>query len=403
MKILQVTNFFKPSWEAGGSTRVAYEISKKLVERGHEVTVYTTDGFKSKLNVKKNEPVDVDGIRTYYFRNLSSYLAREMVLPIPYYLPIVARRELRDFDVIHIHEHRMMLAVVIHHYAKKYGVPYILQAHGSVVPYTQKGRRFKNIIGQFFGYGILKDATKLIAVSKAEVEQYKQAGVYEDKIVIIPDGIDIKAFKDLPTYGKFREKYDVKEEHIILFLGRINKRKGIDFLIKSFSELASEMSDVVLVIIGSDDGYKIEMEKLIKTLNLSTRIKLIGYVDEKDKLSAYIDADVLVYPALHEIFGLVPFEAIMCGTPVIVTDDCGCGELVKEANCGYLVKYGDIEGLKEKMEKAIGNPEERSEMVERGRRYIMENLTWDKVVRGVEILYGSVNKSVSMKVVRGCL
>ena len=53
MKILQVTNFFKPSWEAGGIARVAYEISKELVNRGHEVTVYTTDGFKYRLNFKK--------------------------------------------------------------------------------------------------------------------------------------------------------------------------------------------------------------------------------------------------------------------------------------------------------------------------------------------------------------
>jgi glycogen synthase len=64
MKILQVTDFFKPSWESGGPARVAYEISKKLIERGHEVTVYTTDGFKSRLDVEKNVPVDINGIKT---------------------------------------------------------------------------------------------------------------------------------------------------------------------------------------------------------------------------------------------------------------------------------------------------------------------------------------------------
>ena len=73
MKIFQVTNFFKPSWEAGGVAKVAYEISKNLVNEGHEVTVYTTDGFKTKLNTVKNKPVNVDKINTYYFRNLSSF------------------------------------------------------------------------------------------------------------------------------------------------------------------------------------------------------------------------------------------------------------------------------------------------------------------------------------------
>ncbi|MGB2727285.1 MAG: glycosyltransferase family 4 protein [Halobacteriota archaeon] len=178
----------------------------------------------------------------------------------------------------------------------------------------------------------------------------------------------------------------IQENHMLLFLGRIHKRKGIDFLIKSFSELTREMPDVVLVIVGPD-GYKIEVEKLIKTLNLGNRVKLMGYVDEKDKLSAYTDADVLVYPAIHEIFGLVPFKAMMCGTPIIVTDDCGCGELVREVNCGYLVKYGDVKGLKEKMRGIIENRGEGEEMVESGKKYIVENLTWDKVVRKMEEVY----------------
>ena len=386
MKILQVTNFFKPSWESGGPARVVYEISKKLVERGHDVTVYTTDGYKSRLDVKKNKPVNVNGIKTYYFRNLSSYLTREMVLLIPYYLLIVARSKLKDFDIIHIHEHRTILAVIVHHYAKKYGTPYILQAHGALPRITKK-KRLKKLFDAFFGYRILSEASKVIAVSKAEVEQYKQAGINEDKIATIPDGVDVEVFKELPTQGKFRKKYDIKEEdHIILFLGRIHKRKGIDFLIKSFSELTKEMSEVFLVIIGSNDGYMIEVEKLIKTLNLGNRIKLMGYIDENDKLSAYVDADVLVYPGISEIFGLVPFEAMMCGTPVIVADDCGCGELVKESGAGYLVEYGDIERLKEKMKRVIENPEDGAEMVKKGKRFIFENLSWDVVIRNVEPL-----------------
>lgn len=389
MKILQVTNFFKPSWESGGPARVAYEISKKLIERGHEVTVYTTDGFKSRLNVKTNKSIEIDGMKTYYFRNLSSYLSREMVLPIPYYLPMVVRREIMDFDVIHIHEYRTVLAIVIRYYAKKYGIPYVLQAHGSL-PIIIKRQRLKKIFDILFGYRILRDASKVIAVSEAEVKQYKQMSINDDKIVVVPDGIDVEAFRDLPTHEKFREKYDIKEDHMILFLGRIHKRKGIDFLIKSFSELTREMSDVVLVIIGPDDRYKVEVEKSIKTLNLGNRVKLIGYVDEKDKLSAYVDADVLVYPAIFEIFGLVPFEAIMCGTPVIVTDDCGCGEFVEKGDGGYLVKYGDVNDLKENMKYVIENPEEGKETVKRGKKYINENLTYDKVVRKIEMVYKGV-------------
>jgi glycosyltransferase involved in cell wall biosynthesis len=384
MKILQVTNFFKPSWESGGPARVAYELSKKLVERGHDVTVYTTDGFKSRLDVEKNKPVDVDGIKTYYFRNLSSHLAREMVLPIPYFLSRVARKEIRDFDVIHIHEHRTILAVVVCHYAKKYGTPYVLHGHGSISRGNSR-KRLKRIFDILFGYNIIRDATKLIAVSNEEGEHYKQTGANDEKIFVVNNGMDIESCKNLPEYGRFRKKYGINGT-MILYLGRIHKSKGIDFVITGFSNLINEISDVIFVIAGSDDGYKAELEKLIEKLNLSDKVKFTGFVDEKDKISTYVDADLFVHTVRYMGgVGLTPLEAILCNTPVIVTEECG--EVIKEANCGYLVEYGDVNDLKEKMKRVIENPEEGKEMVERGKKYIGENLTWDKVVRRVEVVY----------------
>ncbi len=77
----------------------------------------------------------------------------------------------------------------------------------------------------------------------------------------------------------------------------------------------------------------------------------------------------------------------MCGTPVIVVDDCGCGELIKKMGGGYLVKYGELESLKKIMIMAIKNSDETARMLERGKRYIQENLVWDKVAVKVEQLY----------------
>lgn len=384
MKILQVTNFFKPSWESGGPARVVYEMSKKLVERGHEVTVYTTDGFKSKLDVKKNKPVDVDGIKTYYFRNLSRYLAREMVLPIPYYLPIVAKRGIKDFDVIHIHEHRTMLAVVVRYYAKKYRVSYVLHGHGSISRGNSR-KRLKRIFDILFGYNIIREATKLIAVSKEEAEHYKQTGANDKKIFVVYNGMDIESFKNLPECGRFKEKYHINGT-MILYLGRINKSKGLDFVIKAFSKLIKEENNIVLVIAGSDDGYKIELEKLIKKLDLSDKIKFTGFVDENDKISAYVDAGLFVHTVRYMGgVGLTALEAILCGTPVIVTDECG--EVIKEADCGYLVRCGDVNDLKEKMKLVIENPEEGKVMQEKGEKYIEENLSWGNVIKKVERVY----------------
>ena len=386
MKILQVTNFFKPSWETGGVTKVAYEISKKLAEMGHDITVYTTDGFESRLDVEKNKLVKVDGMRTYYFRNLSRLLTIRMKLPIPYYLLLIAKKEVKNFDIIHIHEYRTLLAVIIHYYVKKHRIPYVLQAHGSV-PRIIENKGLKYLFDIFFGYKILRDASKVIAVSNVEVDQYIKMGVPKEKIVVVPNGIDVNSFIDLPEKGTFGKQYGISEKYIVLFLGRLNEIKGIEFLIESFAELRKEMNDVILVLAGYDDGYKAKAEILINKFNLTEQVYFTGFIDGIDKFAAYVDADVLVYPSIFEIFGLVPFEAILSGTPVIVTDDCGCGELVRDAKCGCMVKYGDIEGLKNTMMSLIRNPDASANLVNNGKMYITNNLSYDKAVKSLEGIY----------------
>jgi glycosyltransferase involved in cell wall biosynthesis len=384
MKILQVTNFFKPSWESGGPARVVYEISKKLIERGHEVMVYTTDGFKSRLNVEKNKAVNVDGIKTYYFRNFSEYLSRTMVLPTPYYLPILARKEIKDFDVIHIHEHRTVLEVVVCHYAKKYNIPYILQAHGSVLP-TFQNQRLKNTFDLFFGYGILKDATKLIALTKTETGQYKKMDVDENKIEIVPNGIDLSKHDNLPKRGEFRKKYSIgDDEKVILYLGRIHKIKGLDLLVKTFSDLIKELDDIRLVIVGPDDGFLSTLKKQIEDLKIDGRILFAGPLYERDKLEAYVDADVYVLPSVYETFPVTVLEACACGTPVIVTDRCGIADIVNKV--GYVVEY-DKDQLRDAIIKILSDEGLRRRFGENGKRLVGVEFGWGPIVRKIEGIY----------------
>ena len=375
MKILQVVQFF--SAKHGGSAMVPYEMSKHLHDAGHDVTVLTTD-FQM-----DNDFIDsLDGVEVVPFHcqmNIGSLLISSSMKK---YL----KENINKFDIIHMHNFRTYQNIIVHRFAKKHKIPYVLQAHGSVPRIIEK-KGLKYLFDIFFGYKILKDASKVIAVSNIEVDQYLKMGVPKEKIVVIPNGIDFDSFIDLPKKGTFRKRYGISEKHIILFLGRLHERKGIDFLIKSYAKLRNKLDDVVLVLVGSDDGYKDRAEILINKLNLTNEVRFIGHVSGADKIAAYVDADVLVYPAIFEIFGLVPFEAIMCGTSVIVTDDCGCGELVRDANCGYLVKYGDVNDLGEKMNFVIENPNKCERLVETGRKYIEENLAWDKIIHRFEKKY----------------
>jgi len=387
MRILQITPTFVPS-KFGGVKNVSYNLSKALERRGHEVMVYTTDadiGYSRLEGIQGIE--NIDGFKVRYFKNVSNLLAFKYRLFLPKGMISAIRGDITNFDIVHLHDYRNFLSVIVHHYAKKYGIPYVLQPHGSL-PRTIEKQELKKLYDWILGKQILKDASKVIAVTKTEAEHCTKLGVPKDRIEIIPNGINLTEYKSLPEKGKFRRKYGIKnDEKVILFLGRIHKIKGLDFLVNAFADLTKEMNNVRLVIVGPDDGFLSTLKKKINDLNMDDKTLFSDSLYGKDKLEAYIDADALVYPSIYEIFGLVPFETIMCNTPVIVTDDCGCSELVKEVNCGYLVKYGDVHNLKEKMKYIIESPENGKEMVERGKKYIIENLSWDRVARKVEELY----------------
>ena len=374
MRILQVIHYFSPL-HGGGSINSAYNLSKHLVERGHEVTIFTTD-----FELDKEYVQSLDGVRVVPFHCIANI---GMMLISPEMKERV-KKEIMDFDVIHMHNFRSYQNVVVHHYAKKYGIPYVLQARGSVLPFFQK-QRLKKIFDLFFGYRILKDATKVIALTRAEVEQYKKMGVDEDKIEIVPNGIDLSEYDNLPKRGEFRKKYLIREdEKVILYLGRIHKIKGIDLLVEAFSDLIKELDDIRLVIVGPDDGFLSSLKRQIEDLKIGDRILFTGPLYERDKLKAYVDADVYVLPSIYETFPNTVLEACVCGTPVIVTDRCGIADFVDKV--GSVVEY-DKGQLRDAMTKNLSDDELRRRLGEEGRKWVRKEFGWDKVVRKEEEIY----------------
>lgn len=377
MKILQVLPFFTPA--RGGSVTAPYSLSKHLAERGHEVTIFTTD-----FELDKGYVHSLDGVvRVVPFHCIAN-IGLMLISPE---MKKQLKEEIRDFDVIHMHNFRSYQNIVVRQYAKKYNVPYILQARGSVLPFFQK-QRLKKIFDIFFGYKILKDASKVVALTTTETEQYKKMGVDEDKIEIVPNGIDLSEYDNLPKRGEFRKKYLIREdEKVILYLGRIHKIKGIDLLVEAFSDLIKELDDIRLVIVGPDDGFLSSLKRQIEDLKIGDRILFTGPLYERDKLKAYVDADVYVLPSIYETFPNTVLEACVCGTPVIVTDRCGIADFVDKVGC--VVEY-DKDQLRDAIIKILSDEELRRRFGEGGRRLVEKEFSWDKVVLDVEKIYLSV-------------
>ena len=371
-----------------GGVSQFYNLSKNLVKRGHKVIVYTTDikdRYSRLSNIKGGR--DIDGIKVYYFKNVSNSLATKHRLSVPKGMSAAIKRELSNFDIIHLHNVRTFQNVIIHHYAKKYNIPYVLQARGSLLTFFHKGWQ-KRIFDAIWGHRILEDASKLIASTPIEAAQYRSMGINEGKIEIIPNGIELSEFNNLPARGEFRRKHSLGDnQRIILFLGRIHKIKGLNLLVTVFAELSRLLNNVKLVMVGPDDGYLPSLKKLIADLEITNEVFFTGHLYGEDKVEAYVDADVFVLPSIYEIFGNVVLEACACGTPVVVTDRCGIADAV-DGQAGLVVPY-DKKALGKAILEILSDDKKRHEFGECGKSLIRQQFNWLAIAQRIEHVYES--------------
>jgi glycosyltransferase involved in cell wall biosynthesis len=384
LKILNIIMTYYPAEAYGGTVALAHSLCRGLAQRGHQVVVYATDGF-DKYSRQKQKSATVDGVRVFYFRNISNILAWKRLHLDPGVI-LALQKKARHFDVMQFHGFRSFENIVGYHYAMKYHIPYVLLNAGSLQ--TTVGKiRLKRIYDKLFGNRLLRDASRIIVSNQMEREEHLALGARPDQIVEIKNAYDVQAFASLPARGLFRDKYHIKEKHIVLFMGRLHKIKGIDFLVEAFAELVKTRKDVILVIVGPDDGFKPFLVDLINRLELNDKVLFTGFLGGEDKQSVLVDADMLVQTSLFERGPGSPFEAILCNTPVIVSQNTGCAEVVAQLDAGYLVEYGNKPELAARMLRILNDPSEIREKTERTREYIISNLSWEKVVMEYEKVY----------------
>ena len=389
MRILQVIPVFYPAQVFGGAADVVYCISKELARKGHDVEVYTTNALDNKKNfMTTSQEETMDGFKVKYFKNVW----RPQGL---YFSPGIIsafRKEISSFDIVHIHAWRQFWQDIIsHHYAFKNKVPYVLQVHGGLLRINTR-QNVKLVFDQLFGYRILEDASRVIALTQKEANQYHQFGVPTDKINLVPNGIDLSEYDCLPIKGSFKKRFHLcDEEQIILYLGRISPEKGIDFLIRAFSVLLTGYKGRLrLVIAGPDDGYLRQLVSLVTSLGISNSVLFTGLLSSNEKVSAYVDASIVVNVEPANVFGLVPLEAAACSTPVIVSDGNAIKDLVKQGNFGYVVHYGNIRELANIMHTMLTEKVRLAQMGKNGLTFVKKNLGWNSTIKQLEKVYSDV-------------
>lgn len=385
MKILQVIPVFNPPELYGGSQQSVYQTSKELVKRGHEVTIYASDARRSDLkNRVIDEVEEIDGIKILHFRNVSPYLSK-MGLIITPGIKNMLKGQGNTFDLIHVHEVRGYQHLVVWKYANKFGTPYVIQAHGNLEAQVGLFRKFYDY---FYLPKILADARVCIALNRREVEQYRRLGVDPNKIVVLPNGIDLVEYSSLPAKGSFKKKIGMMDsEKILLYLGRIHEAKGLDILVKAFANVAKKFDEVKVVIAGVDDGYIGKLKALIKALKMESKILILGPLYGRNKLEAYVDAEAYVLPSRYEAFSITILEAYACGKPVIASACEGPRELVVNGKTGILVEPGNVTELSEAITYLLSR--DKTEMGFIAREFVKQ-FSIRKTVDKLEQLYCNI-------------
>lgn len=385
MHVLQVAPYFPPTWAFGGIPRVVDGLSRALVAAGEEVSVLTTDVLGPGERVSLPSVRDHHGVRVGTARNLSSRLANRHQLFLPTGTPRLLRRLLAGrppVDVVHLHGHRHLLNNIALRWARRHGVPVVLTANGTL-------RRHERKVGVKILWDLLVSghvpgaASRCIAVSASDAADHVQAGVPAERVVRIPNGLDLAEFSPLPERGAFRAAHGLGDGPIVAYLGQVSPRKGVDRLVAAFAGGGPGGSR--LVVAGNDMGGMAEARR-----RADPSVRFVGLLPGRARLSLLADADVLVYATTAEVFGLVPFEGLLCGAPVVVADDCGCGEIISEAGAGLLVRYGDVAALRARIHTLLRDRVAAQAMVARGRAYIHRHLGFPVVAERHRQVYATV-------------
>jgi glycosyltransferase involved in cell wall biosynthesis len=322
LKILHVAYIYPPRLDvADGITAVVYNVTKELAKRGHEVDVLTSDilDLHGNRSLSSGHSV-VNGVNVYYAKSL--WRSKTFIVT-PSVFSLLSKK-LFNYDIIHIHDCRSFQGISTFLLAKMKNVPYVFQPHGSYLSQSSVSpskKVVKMALDNVTSDRLFRGASKVIALSQIEAEEYRRIGIPNGKIAIVPNGIDLSNYSDLPVAGSFRKKFGIEEKtKMVLYLGRVHKTKGIDILIKAYAYLIGMMmgSKTILVITGPDDGYLAKARLLASSLGVSSSVLFTGHVDEKDKLSALTDADVFLTPSFSG-FPMTFLEACAMGTPIVTT------------------------------------------------------------------------------------
>ncbi len=382
-----VNVYFYPDM-VGGAEWYVYNMSRELVNMGHEVHVFT-----GKYPEKKNAqyPDSVEGISIHrvhlvfnftYRLKLWKNLEEEIIRESP--------------DVVHTFDYAQWHSYAALKVASRLGVPSALTVFDvhSIIPRPWYKQAPMRMLDWMAGKLVLRRADAVLVRAPNLVPFLLKMGVEKDRMFVTPSGIRLEALEQA-NGSRFIEKYGITGRPIVLYLGRLHPLKGLTYLFKAAHMVIKEFPTAMFVLVGhGEEGFKNELVKLARELGFERNIVFTGPIyDFQEKMSAYASCDVFVLPSGYEGTSQSIFEAMSQGKPIVSTRRGGIPFQVEDGKEALLVEYGDEQGLASSILRLLKEGETAREMGLRARRKV-EGFTYPVLAKQVEEIYFQLKSAI---------
>lgn len=362
----------------GGASIAASNLAIEMKKRNHEIKIFTTSAnfFDS---IERDGNLSVHRYATN-IRILTSNISAGMFW----------KTLQHNTDLVHVHFDIPPGPLAGLVYAKKKKVPLIVTYHGDWID-SYGGYIRKVGVGlhnRFVVDKLLSLADIIISPSQCYIEESKFLNKYSGKVVVIPNGIELKSFVSNYKKDECRKilglPYDKK---LILFFGNLSPYKGPDILLRALPKIINKVPDVELIIAGR--GVMLNQLKVLsRDLGIEAKVHFLGFIKDTKKTLVYQASDLFVLPSVMntESFGIVNLEAMACGIPIIASRIGGIPDVVKDGICGLLVEPNDPNGLSEGIIKILNDAELRERLGKTGKNQV-KLYSWDKIAKETDRLY----------------
>jgi glycosyltransferase involved in cell wall biosynthesis len=395
VRILHLIASLSPS--TGGPVEACLGICRELAERGHDVSIYTTNygqsgtGRATDINCPLDAPVYDSGVEVRFFAghgrghySTSIPLLRALYSKIP------------SVDIVHIHSIYLFHSTVGAYLCRRFRVPYVIKPHGTLDPYLRRRHRVRKWLHEVFvERHSFRGAAAIQFTAEEEMTLSTSSRVGKRLFqsvarAIVPNGVVIPDEPDAQSVdveGLLQRFPDIRGKRVVLFLGRINFKKGLDVLAAAFAQICRKQDDIHLLIAGPDnEGYGVQVKEWLRAENVIHRVTFTGMLRGTQKNAAFEIAEMFVLPSYSENFGIAVVEAMARGLPVIVSDRVNIWREIANAAAGLVVKC-DTGELATAISTLLDDSDLHRSMAERGRLLVEQSFTRQVVGDQMVALY----------------